>query len=41
MSFDAATLRIALFAIGLDAYWPQFEGLKQRLEATPPRSLRN
>jgi L-arabinose isomerase len=32
MSFDATTLRIALFAIGLDAYWPQFEGLKQRLE---------
>lgn len=25
-------LRIGLFGIGLDAYWPQFEGLKQRLE---------
>jgi L-arabinose isomerase len=24
-------LRIGLFAIGLDAYWPQFEGLEQRL----------
>jgi L-arabinose isomerase len=28
-------LRVGLFAIGLDAYWPQFEGLEQRLkEAT-------
>lgn len=25
-------LRIGLFGIGLDAYWPQFTGLKQRLE---------
>ncbi|MBK1826589.1 hypothetical protein [Haloferula rosea] len=25
-------LRIGLFGIGLDTYWPQFEGLKQRLE---------
>jgi L-arabinose isomerase len=25
-------LRVGLFGIGLDAYWPQFEGLKQRLE---------
>ncbi len=24
-------LRIGLFAIGLDAYWSQFEGLEQRL----------
>jgi len=24
--------RIGLFGIGLDAYWPQFDGLKQRLE---------
>jgi len=24
---------IGLFGIGLDAYWPQFKGLKQRLEA--------
>jgi len=24
--------RIGLFGIGLDAYWPQFKGLKQRLE---------
>lgn len=27
-----STLRIGLFGIGLDAYWPQFKGLKQRLE---------
>ena len=26
------TLRIGLFGIGLDAYWPQFPGLKERLE---------
>jgi L-arabinose isomerase len=25
-------LKIGLFGIGLDAYWPQFEGLKSRLE---------
>ena len=25
-------LKIGLFGIGLDTYWPQFEGLKQRLE---------
>ena len=25
--------RIGLFGIGLDTYWPQFDGLKQRLEA--------
>jgi len=27
------TLKIGLFAIGLEAYWPQFEGLQNRLEA--------
>ena len=27
------TTKIGLFGIGLDAYWPQFEGLKERLEA--------
>lgn len=26
------TARIGLFGIGLDAYWPQFPGLKERLE---------
>lgn len=26
------TLRIGLFGIGLEAYWPQFEGMKERLE---------
>ena len=25
-------LRVGLFGIGLDSYWPQFKGLKQRLE---------
>ena len=25
-------LRIGLFGIGLEAYWPQFEGLRERLE---------
>jgi L-arabinose isomerase len=27
-----SSLKIGLFGIGLDAYWPQFEGLKPRLE---------
>lgn len=27
-----SSLKIGLFAIGLDTYWPQFEGLKDRLE---------
>ena len=26
------SLKIGLFGIGLDAYWPQFKGLKERLE---------
>jgi L-arabinose isomerase len=26
-------LRVGLFGIGLDAYWPQFKGLKSRLES--------
>jgi L-arabinose isomerase len=26
------SLKIGLFGIGLDTYWPQFEGLKERLE---------
>ena len=25
-------LRVGLFGIGLDTYWPQFKGLKPRLE---------
>lgn len=29
---DNAQFRIGLFGIGLDTYWPQFEGLKERLE---------
>jgi len=28
-----STLRIGLFGIGLDTYWPQFKGLKARLES--------
>ncbi|WP_159471178.1 arabinose isomerase [Dyadobacter sp. 3J3] len=28
---DKPVLKIGLFGIGLDTYWPQFEGLKQRL----------
>jgi L-arabinose isomerase len=32
MSSEMSRLRIGLFSIGLDAYWPQFAGLKQRLE---------
>lgn len=27
-----APLRVGLFGIGLDAYWPQFSGLQERLE---------
>lgn len=27
-----STLRIGLFAIGLDTYWEQFDGLRDRLE---------
>ncbi len=26
-------LRVGLFGIGLEAYWPQFKGLKSRLES--------
>ncbi len=29
---DALPLRLGLFGVGLDTYWPQFSGLKQRLE---------
>jgi L-arabinose isomerase len=29
---DPFPLKIGLFGIGLDAYWPQFKGLKERLE---------
>src|SRR4030042_1396912 len=29
---DSFPLKIGLFGIGLDAYWPQFKGLKERLE---------
>ncbi len=29
---EAGKARIGVFGIGLAAYWPQFEGLKARLE---------
>lgn len=29
---NKSSLKIGLFGIGLDTYWPQFEGLKERLE---------
>jgi L-arabinose isomerase len=29
---ETPLLRVGLFGIGLDAYWPQFAGLKERLE---------
>jgi L-arabinose isomerase len=32
MSQANVPLKVGLFGIGLDAYWPQFAGLKQRLE---------
>ena len=32
MKSEPHPLRIGLFGIGLEAYWPQFEGLKERLE---------
>ena len=30
-SRQVETLKVGLFGIGLDTYWPQFEGLKDRL----------
>ncbi len=32
MKPSSARLRVGLFGIGLEAYWPQFSGLKKRLE---------
>ncbi len=32
MKFPPRSLRVGLFGIGLEAYWPQFHGLKERLE---------
>src|SRR5258706_2351890 len=31
-TLSLSMLKIGLFGIGLDTYWPQFEGLKNRLE---------
>src|SRR5947209_16264756 len=28
---DGGELKVGLFGIGLDSYWPQFEGLRERL----------
>lgn len=30
---SSTSLRVGLFGIGLEAYWPQFDGLKERLES--------
>jgi L-arabinose isomerase len=32
LKMNNSEVKIGLFGIGLDAYWPQFEGLKERLE---------
>jgi len=32
MAASNTSLKIGLFGIGLDTYWPQFDGLKERLE---------
>ena len=32
MNHSTRPLRVGLFGIGLEAYWPQFAGLKERLE---------
>ncbi|MGA0177249.1 MAG: arabinose isomerase, partial [Chthoniobacterales bacterium] len=29
---NPSPLRVGLFGIGLDTYWPQFDGLKDRLD---------
>lgn len=31
---DKHEMKIGLFGIGLDTYWPQFTGLKERLEGS-------
>jgi len=37
---DTPLLRVGLFGVGLDAYWPQFAGLEQRLEGYRDRVAR-
>jgi L-arabinose isomerase len=32
MDFDNGELRVGLLGIGLEAYWPQFDGLRERLQ---------
>jgi L-arabinose isomerase len=41
MKTDSYTLKIGLFGIGLEAYWPQFDGLKQRLEGYLDQTARH
>src|SRR5690242_13649084 len=38
---NPSPLRAGLFGIGLDAYWPQFAGLKQQLEGYLDRVPQN
>ena len=40
MLMPTSPLRIGLFGIGMDAYWPQFAGLKDRLEGYVTRVAR-
>ncbi len=40
MKTAPAQLKVGLFGIGLDAYWPQFAGLKQRLEGYLAKTAR-
>jgi len=37
---DSTTVRVGLFAIGLEAYWSQFDGLRERLAAYAERVAR-
>jgi hypothetical protein len=36
---DRMRLRIGLVGMGLEAYWRQFDGLKERLSATARRNI--
>jgi L-arabinose isomerase len=37
---QSGALKVGLFGIGLDAYWPQFSGLKERLEGYLARTAK-
>jgi len=41
MAKTAIKAKIGVFGIGLAAYWPQFEGLKERLEGYQREVERN